>query len=229
MNISDRSPVPHVVPFPFPFGVLKVPVLGDIPACAEIAETLNNLGRMPCPDGKEVGGRFMNVRSTQWVKIAALAAAATAISSASFAQSHPEYFPLRQVSAVLYKPDSGPAPHVAFVIAHRTGNYLNHIGCHELSARGFMVVCFNTRYQNNEAAVRWEETPLDVKAAVDFARSQPGITKVILFGHSGGGPLMSFYQAVAEKGYGVLPSAKQASEMRQRFERPQACRRRGPG
>lgn len=39
-----------------------------------------------------------------------------------------------------------------------------------------------------------------MKAAVDFARSQPGIAKVILFGHSGGGPLMSFYQALAEKG-----------------------------
>ena len=89
---------------------------------------------------------------------------------------------------------------MAFLLAHRTANYLNHIGCRELSARGYLVLCFNTRFQNNEAAVRWEATALDVKAAVDFARSQPGITKVILFGHSGGGPLMSFYQAVAEKG-----------------------------
>src|SRR5713226_5749977 len=85
-------------------------------------------------------------------------------------------------------------------IRNPAANYLNHIGCREFSARGFLTLCFNTRFQNNEASVRWEETPLDVKAAVDFARSQPGITKVILFGHSGGGPLMSFYQAVAEKG-----------------------------
>jgi hypothetical protein len=91
---------------------------------------------------------------------------------------------------------------VAFVVAHRTANYLNHIACHELPARGFLAVCFNTRFENNEVKVRWEETPLDVKAAVEFARRQPGITKVILFGHSGGGPLMSFYQAVAEKGPG---------------------------
>jgi len=139
------------------------------------------------------------MRCTRYVTVAALAAA-TLISSACFAQSHPEYIPLGQLSAALYKPDSGPAPHVAFVIAHRTANYLNHIGCRELSARGFLALCFNTRFQNNEASVRWEETPLDVKAAVDFARSQPGITKVILFGHSGGGPLMSFYQALAEKG-----------------------------
>jgi hypothetical protein len=142
------------------------------------------------------------MRRTRCVRIAALAITAMSISSACFAQSHPEYIRLGQLSAALYKPDSGPAPHVAFVLAHRTANYLNHIGCRELSARGFLTLCFNTRFQNNEASVRWEEIPLDVKAAVDFARSQPGITKVILFGHSGGGPLMSFYQAVAEKGSG---------------------------
>ena len=140
------------------------------------------------------------MRWTRCARMAALATAAIALSSDSVAQSHPEYIRLGQLSAALYKPDSGPAPHVAFLIAHRTANYLNHIGCRELSARGFLTLCFNTRFQNNEAAVRWEETPLDVKAAVDFARSQPGITKVILFGHSGGGPLMSFYQALAEKG-----------------------------
>src|SRR5215467_10755954 len=140
------------------------------------------------------------MRCTRCVRIAALAIAAISISSACFAQSHPEYIRLGQLSAALYKPDSGPAPHVAFVLAHRTANYLNHIGCRELPKRGFLALCFNTRFQNNETQVRWEETALDVKAAVEFARRQPGITKVILFGHSGGGPLMSFYQAVAEKG-----------------------------
>src|SRR2546421_11547590 len=125
---------------------------------------------------------------------------AIALPRASFAQAHPEFIALGRLSAALYKPDNGPAPHVAFVIAHRTANYLNHIACRELSRRGFLAVCFNTRFQNNEAQVRWEETPLDVKAAVEFVRRQPGITKVILFGHSGGGPLMSFYQAVAENG-----------------------------
>jgi hypothetical protein len=123
-----------------------------------------------------------------------------AVPTASFAQSHPEFIALDRVSAALYKPDNGPAPHVGFVIGHRTANYLNHIACRELSSRGFLALCFNTRFQNNETQVRWEETPLDVKAAVEFVRRQSGITKVILFGHSGGGPLMSFYQAVAENG-----------------------------
>src|SRR5215831_9803821 len=124
--------------------------------------------------------------------------AAITAPDAAFAQSHPEFIPLGRASAALYKPDRGPAPHVAFVIGHRTANYLNHIGCRELSSRGFLALCFNTRFQNNESQVRWEETPLDVKAAVEFVRRQPGITKVVLFGHSGGGPLMSFYQTVAE-------------------------------
>jgi pimeloyl-ACP methyl ester carboxylesterase len=122
------------------------------------------------------------------------------VPSASVAQSHPEFIALGRVSAALYKPDTGPAPHVGFVIGHRTANYLNHIACRELSSRGFLALCFNTRFQNNETQVRWEETPLDVKAAVEFVRRQPAITKVILFGHSGGGPLMSLYQAVAENG-----------------------------
>ena len=127
-------------------------------------------------------------------------AIAMAAPTVSFAQTHPEFIALGRISAALYKPDKGPAPHLAFVIGHRTANYLNHIACRELSSRGFLALCFNTRFQNNESQVRWEETPLDVKAAVEFVRRQPGITKVILFGHSGGGPLMSFYQAVAENG-----------------------------
>jgi hypothetical protein len=128
--------------------------------------------------------------------IAAMAAAP----GQGFAQSHPEFVPLGRVSAALYKPDAGPAPHVAFLVAHRTANNLNNIACTELAKRGFMVLCFNTRFINNEAAVRWEETPLDVKAAVEFVRRQPGITKVVLLGHSGGSPLMSLYEAIAENG-----------------------------
>jgi hypothetical protein len=126
--------------------------------------------------------------------------AAAAAAPAALAQSHPEYVPLPRVQAALYKPDSGPAPHVAFLVAHRTANNLSTSACTELSKRGFMVLCFNTRFVNNESQVKWEETPLDVKAAVEFVRRQPGITKVVLLGHSGGSPLMSLYEAIAENG-----------------------------
>jgi pimeloyl-ACP methyl ester carboxylesterase len=76
------------------------------------------------------------------------------------------------------------------------------------------MLCMNTRYENNEAQVDFERLPLDVKAGVDFLRRQPGITKVVLFAHSGGGPLMSFYQAVAEKGPSYCKGPNKLTECR---------------
>jgi hypothetical protein len=139
-------------------------------------------------------------------------AALLAAPAAQAQQARPEFVALGRVSAALYKPAaSGPQSHVAFLVAHRTGNNLNNNACHELVRRGFVALCFNTRFINNETAVRWEETPLDVKAAVDFARTVPGVTKVILWGHSGGSSLMGFYQAVAEKGIAYCQGANKLS------------------
>src|SRR6185369_13632947 len=119
------------------------------------------------------------------------------------AQSRPEFINFQgRTKAALYLPDTGPAPHVGILVMHRTSNYLAHRACTELSRRGFLMLCMNTRYENNEAAVDFEKLPLDVKAGVEFLRRQAGITKVVLFAHSGGGPLMALYQAVAEKGQG---------------------------
>jgi hypothetical protein len=122
-------------------------------------------------------------------------------SSYSQAQTDPRYIALGGgVKGALYKPDSGPAPHVGILVSHRTVNFLSTLACTQLSARGFMVLCMNPASDNNEAEVNYETIPLDVRRGVNFLRSQPGITKVILWSHSGGGPLMTFYQAVAETG-----------------------------
>lgn len=136
----------------------------------------------------------------KWISGAIALAALLGVATPARAQSNPVYMPLGQANAALYKPDSGPAPHVAIVIMHRTANYLKHIGCAEFARRGFMVLCMNSRFENNEVAVVFEQLPLDVKEGVAFLRRQPGISKVLLFAHSGGGPLMSLYQAVAENG-----------------------------
>jgi hypothetical protein len=124
------------------------------------------------------------------------------------AQSAPLFVTLGPADAALYKPDAGPAPHVGIVVIHRTADYMRHPACTELSRRGFMMLCINTRFTNNEGLVRFEDIALDVKAAVAFLRKQPGITKVLLFGHSGGGPTVSFYQAVAENGISYCTNAK---------------------
>jgi hypothetical protein len=116
------------------------------------------------------------------------------------AQSSPRYVPLGgNATGALYTPDSSVYSHVGIITGHPTSNSLPGCGP-QWASRGFMALCMNTRYFNNEAAIRWETIILDVRAAINFIKSQPGITKVVLVGASGGGALMSFYQAVAEIG-----------------------------
>jgi pimeloyl-ACP methyl ester carboxylesterase len=131
-----------------------------------------------------------------------------------FAQSHPEYiqFSPSPVKGVLYKPDSGPAPHVAILIIHRTANVLGSSAARNLARRGFMVLGVNPRSDNNEAAVNFEANALDIKSGVEFLRTQPGITKILLWGHSGGGPATSFYEAVAEQGPAYCRGPNKLSE-----------------
>ena len=119
----------------------------------------------------------------------------------ALAQSNPRFIPLGSGAiGALYVPDSGPSPHVAFLVTHRNSSYVTHTSTTQLSSRGFMVLGMNVRFANNEALVDWQDIALDVRSGVRFLRSQPGITRVILIGPSGGGPVMSFYQAVAENG-----------------------------
>ena len=120
-----------------------------------------------------------------------------AISAQAFAQSNPRYIRFAGVpSAVkgaLYAPDAPQkAPHVAILVIHRASNFMNTLACTELSQRGFLVLCMNPRSDNNEALVRWETIPLDVKAGMEFLKRQPGITKILLWGFSGGGPTTTF-------------------------------------
>ena len=141
---------------------------------------------------------------------------ATLIASASpaLAQSRPTYiqFSPGSVKAVLHTPDSGPAPRVAVIVVHRTANMLAAAVTRELPARGFMVLAINPRSDNNEAIVDFEANALDIKSGIDFLRKQPGIAKIVLWGHSGGGPATSFYQAVAENGIGYCRGPNKLKE-----------------
>jgi hypothetical protein len=134
------------------------------------------------------------------IAVGALAASAASLAAAPL----PTYVQFSGAAkGALYKPDPAkyPSPHVGVIAMHRNSNYLSHISTKELPARGFVVLGMNPRCDNNEAACApWENNALDVKAGVNYLRAQPGITKVVLLGHSGGGPTMTFYQAVAEKG-----------------------------
>ena len=117
----------------------------------------------------------------------------------------PEYIqfsPTATMGAIYFPdPEVHPEPHIAIVNMHRTENRLAHISMREMASRGFVILGMNPRCQNNEAkCAPWENNALDVKQGVEYVRDIPGIETVILMGGSGGGPTMSFYQAVAENG-----------------------------
>ena len=108
------------------------------------------------------------------------------------------------VPAALYEPISrGERTSTAVFVMHASQSYITHSACTELSKRGYTVLCAGSSSQE-----LLDRKLLEVKSAVTYLRQLPGIRKVILFGHSGGGTLMTAYQLVAENG----PRACQGAE-----------------
>ena len=90
------------------------------------------------------------MKMKMFVLVIALFSLITLTGSGSFAQNFPTYHQLGPAKATLYRPTSG-TPHIAIVMMHRTGNFLNLPACTEMSNRGFVVLCVNTRFDNNES------------------------------------------------------------------------------
>ena len=117
---------------------------------------------------------------------------------------HARFVPLAMGEpGVLYEPDT-PGPHaaLAFFVMHASNDYLQFSACFELARRGYRVLCANNTTSKSGA---FDDGILDdviVQAGngVGWLRRQPGIAKVILFGHSGGATVMTAYQAIAEQG-----------------------------
>lgn len=120
------------------------------------------------------------------------------------AQNQPSYMQLSPtVKAVLYSPSPSSTARVAVVNMHEDGNRLSDIACTELAKRGFYVLCMNGRSDNNEALDFWNDLPMDVAVGVKYLRETLKVSKVLLYGGSGGAPLMTFYQNVAQNGPSV--------------------------
>jgi hypothetical protein len=111
---------------------------------------------------------------------------------------------------VLYEPlDPGPKAQIAIFAMHTANDFLNHSSCTELSKRGYRVLCANN---SNDKAGLFNDGVLDkvllqAKAAIVYLRKYPGVKKIVLWGHSGGGTLMSAYQDIAENGVKVCQDA----------------------
>jgi hypothetical protein len=123
-------------------------------------------------------------------------------------QSPPSYLQLSPtVKAVLYTPDASAKARVAVVNMHEDGNRLSDIACTELVKRGFYALCMNGRSDNNEALDFWNDLPLDVATGIKYLKETVKPSKILLYGGSGGAPLMTFYQNVAQNGPSVCQGA----------------------
>ena len=112
------------------------------------------------------------------------------------------------VKAVLYSPAQTGAARIAVLNMHEDANVLEDISCTELVKRGFYALCMNGRSDNNEALDFWNDLPFDVATGVKYLKDTVKATKILLYAGSGGGPLMTFYQNVAQNG----PSVCQGKE-----------------
>ena len=81
--------------------------------------------------------------------------------------------------------------------------------CINFVNRGYTALCANapTSKAGFVSDMDFNKLPLYVKAGVEYLRKMPSVKKVILFGHSGGGSMMSSYQNIAENGVAVCQDA----------------------
>jgi pimeloyl-ACP methyl ester carboxylesterase len=86
---------------------------------------------------------------------------------------------------------------IALLVTHpeRVNNFNYFIG-RELPKRGYPVMMMN--YYGDEQT--YEEFVAPIAAAINALRALPGVEKVVLAGHSTGGPELTSYQDIAENG-----------------------------
>lgn len=115
------------------------------------------------------------------------------------------------VPGVLYEPAApGPKAQIGVFVMHSGADYLTHSACTELSTRGYRVLCANTSGDKSGSfdTGRLDGSILEAGRGVKYLRAYPGVKKVVLWGHSGGGTLMTAYQSIAENGVKVCQDAQ---------------------
>jgi pimeloyl-ACP methyl ester carboxylesterase len=110
------------------------------------------------------------------------------------------------VPGVLYEPVTpGPKAEIAVIAMHTVADYLTFTACPELAKRGYRALCANCSTSKSGFVSDNDQNKmiLNVKLAVAYLRKYPGIRKIALLGHSGGGGLMASYQNIAENGVSI--------------------------
>jgi len=110
---------------------------------------------------------------------------------------------------VLFEPRvAGSKASIGVFAMHDNGDYLGGNPadpCGQLASRGYRVLCANSTTSKSGffSDDDIDKLLLNVKAGVAYLRAYPGVSKVVIFGHSGGGEMMAAYQNVAENGVKV--------------------------
>ena len=116
-----------------------------------------------------------------------------------------------RLNAQIWRPAAAGA-HAGVVIVgmHDESNNIDHISGPNLARRGYTVINANTRTAPDpeDHDPDWDNVLTDVGALVKYAKAMPGVTKVIVLGHSSGGPLMAAYQNIAENGVAACQDAR---------------------
>ena len=111
---------------------------------------------------------------------------------------------------------------VGIFVMHSFSGYQNFSVCNGLAQRGFTTLCADSIWTGRQDQFYgFEQHASGIRAGINYLRSLPAdpstglpaISKVILWGHSAGSAMMSFYQNVAENG------ARTACQGRKKFFR----------
>lgn len=97
--------------------------------------------------------------------------------------------------------------HIGVFVMHSFSGYQNHTVCTALTQRGFTTLCADSILtRRKDGYYGYEQHAPGIRAGINYLRSigatatLPAISKVVIFGHSMGAPMMAFYQNVAENG-----------------------------
>jgi pimeloyl-ACP methyl ester carboxylesterase len=103
--------------------------------------------------------------------------------------------------AILRKPPANPKSHIAIFVMHSFAGYSGNPVCTNLALRGYTTLCADSVYTGHQMEYKgYEDHAPAIAAGVKYLRETAGATKVVLYGHSMGGPMMAFYANIAENG-----------------------------
>jgi len=105
--------------------------------------------------------------------------------------------------------------HIGVFVMHSFSGYRNFAVCNALAQRGFTTLCSDSIWTGKQDEFYgFEQHVPGIRDGINYLKNlpanatYPAISKIIIWGHSAGAAMMSFYQNIAENG----PEACQGAE-----------------